>query len=435
MQQNGLRTDLLPPLSGLDSVLGNQDGTSGQMPMDKLVVLISSRLGPSHETLAELEVDLAWPEGAVATVWGDANDANNGVYKKTGLAAEGTWERQGDLPLSSISIAFLEQKAGVLALQNLQQQLDAVIGGLSPAGAWNAGSGAFPAGAVVNTFYIVDGAGTVDGQTFAVGDWLIPLIATPSTTIYADNWVRANYSTIVAAAADVNLPEASPRRFYTFNDFLNTTGTPEWVYFGGGGPGGLGQGPGVRLLTQSPVLADTLGVIELDTGDGATGRAGMIGPAAILAFLYGPSRFRCRIRIPKLSDDTVNFTVRAGFAGLSTGDPLHGAFFRYTHSVNGGRFQAVARRNNAETVADTGVTIDRFQLYNLEVRISADLAEATYYTDGVLVATITSNIPSLATDRVNYGCQINKSTGTSGTSDRQLWLDYALVEQIFSVRT
>lgn len=79
----------------------------------------------------------------------------------------------------------------------LNADIAAISTGLRVAESWSAASGSFPSGATTGTYYIVSTAGTTGGQTFAVGDWLIPLVNTPSTSVFAGNWTRANYSQIV----------------------------------------------------------------------------------------------------------------------------------------------------------------------------------------------------------------------------------------------
>ncbi len=200
MAQNGIRTIDLPPLSGLDSVLGNFEGTTGALNVDALVALVNARSGPAFETLAELNGDLDWGAGTLATVWGEPDDAINGVYQKTGASGAGAWTRIGGLPITALSTALLALKADVADLEALETQVTSIAAGLSPAGNWDPTSGAFPSGAAANTFYVANAAGIVDGQTFAVGDWLIALIAAPSTTTFAANWTRADYSAVVTAA-------------------------------------------------------------------------------------------------------------------------------------------------------------------------------------------------------------------------------------------
>lgn len=112
----------------------------------------------------------------------------------------------GSNPVTS-SRANLEAMVDGVA-QALFDQIGAVSTGLTPAGNWSAAGGTFPSGAALGTYYVVSTAGTVNGQAFAIGDWLIPLKASPSTTTYAGNWFRADYSKVV------------PRKYKTVTELL-----------------------------------------------------------------------------------------------------------------------------------------------------------------------------------------------------------------------
>lgn len=87
----------------------------------------------------------------------------------------------------------------------LSDRISSIVAGFVPVGEWDASSGAFPRGAqIIGTFYIVPegGAGTVDGVAFAVGDQLLPLVTSSSTSTYAGNWVRNPRSGIVDRVYD-----------------------------------------------------------------------------------------------------------------------------------------------------------------------------------------------------------------------------------------
>lgn len=62
--------------------------------------------------------------------------------------------------------------------------------GLVNGGSWNAGSGAFPSSSARGGYYNVTGAGTVNGVTFAVGDWIIARQAGASTSTFAGHWLK-----------------------------------------------------------------------------------------------------------------------------------------------------------------------------------------------------------------------------------------------------
>ncbi len=79
----------------------------------------------------------------------------------------------------------------------LYEEIGSIATSLRPAGNWDASGGAFPAGSEAGTYYLVDTAGTVDDESFAIGDWLIPLSADASTDTYAGAWIRGDYSKVL----------------------------------------------------------------------------------------------------------------------------------------------------------------------------------------------------------------------------------------------
>ena len=80
-------------------------------------------------------------------------------------------------------------------LQNaITDYFGSLVTTLSYKGNWDASAGTFPTTTGIGSFYIVSVAGTVDSESFAIGDWLISTSATPSTTVYTSNWSKAEYS-------------------------------------------------------------------------------------------------------------------------------------------------------------------------------------------------------------------------------------------------
>ena len=67
-----------------------------------------------------------------------------------------------------------------------------VSGALVFKGAWDAATGSFPGGgdAQVGWFYLVTGAGDVDGRSFSVGDNIYAMTADASTSTYDGEWIK-----------------------------------------------------------------------------------------------------------------------------------------------------------------------------------------------------------------------------------------------------
>lgn len=133
--------------------------------------------------------------------------------------------------------------------------------------------------------------------------------------------------------------------------------------------------------------------------------------------------FKMRMAMPTLSDGTDTFTVYFGIANnaLST-EPTSGVYYRYTHSVNSGKFEAVTANGGTRTAADTGITADT-SYHLFEARVNAAGSSVGFYIDDVLVATNTTNIPTSASLLVGVSALIVKS---AGTTERSLVCDYLL---------
>lgn len=103
------------------------------------------------------------------------------------------------------------------------------------AGTWDASSGAFPSGASNGYVYIVDTAGTVDSVSFSIGDKLVALTDSPSTTTFLGDW-EIIVSVVSSGINFVGTWDASNSTFPTgagSGDLyvVNTAGTVDSVSF------------------------------------------------------------------------------------------------------------------------------------------------------------------------------------------------------------
>lgn len=88
-------------------------------------------------------------------------------------------------------------------LAGLDAKIDAISTGNRAAGNFDASAGTFPLGSNTGTFYVTSVAGTVDGEAFAVGDLIWPLIADASTSTFEGNWARGDISALFPAGFPV----------------------------------------------------------------------------------------------------------------------------------------------------------------------------------------------------------------------------------------
>lgn len=193
------------------------------------------------------------------------------------------------------------------------------------------------------------------------------------------------------------------------------------------------SGTGAAFSSLAIGADDAVGILRWASGTTATSRCSIASPNfSIIRLSKGLARFVARHRLPVLSDATNTYTTRIGFIDSVTAESADGVFFRYSHGVNGGRWQAVARANNVETLVDTGVlaAVNTWKRFSIEVNPAG--TEAKFYIDEMLVATINLNIPIASGRELGYGVFTLRSVGT--VSINMADTDYVQVQQVFTTR-
>jgi len=173
------------------------------------------------------------------------------------------------------------------------------------------------------------------------------------------------------------------------------------------------SGSGASIQNASNYVGAAVGqIITLLAGSTTTGRAGRLSSSVACVFGTNPWRFETTVGLDILSDGTNTYTSRFGFMDSQAGEPTDGAYFRYTHGTNGGRWECVTRSNNVETASalDSGITVDT-ALHNYSIDVNAAASSVVFQIDGVTVATGTANIPSGTSRATGFGYSIIKSAG------------------------
>jgi hypothetical protein len=226
---------------------------------------------------------------------------------------------------------------------------------------------------------------------------------------------------------------AMRRQFYTQIDCITNPPSANGLVLlmGDFAANAAGTGAAFTAITG---LTGVFGVWSLDMGTTTTGYVSLMNSANVtnlnIRFGEGRAKFQAKGAIHVLSDGTNTFTSRIGFLDTNFGESADGAFFRYTHGVNSGEWQAVTRSNNTETATDTNVAVvaDAFKRFRIEVNAAG--TSVAFYIDDVLVATNTANIPTGVGRDVGYGAMGLKSAGTAATS--AWYLDFMEVEYNFT---
>lgn len=136
----------------------------------------------------------------------------------------------------------------------------------------------------------------------------------------------------------------------------------------------------------------------------------------------GAYNVQALIQFAAVSDASQGYTTRLGMILQSvtgTVDPTNGIFFRQNHANNGGRWEAVCRASSTETVVDTGVAASTDKCL-FEIRINAGNNSITFYINGTLVATITTNIPANTT-QMRFALGVQR---TQGSADKAVYIDF-----------
>ena len=208
------------------------------------------------------------------------------------------------------------------------------------------------------------------------------------------------------------------RRAYTYviEDYLSPT-VPSWA---------TNASAGGSLLQSGSVTNNTnIGVLGLYTGTTTTGRAALLTHVDAIQFGNNEWTFETRANVLNLSDATNAYTVRFGFMDASTGDPTDGYYFRYTHSVNGGKWEAVMRNNLLETFMDTGETVVAMSsgspMPRFEIIVSKSGLQVTWKINDRVVATRNASTLTGSSRLTGIGYSIIKS---AGTTTRPFFIDY-----------
>ena len=127
----------------------------------------------------------------------------------------------------------------------------------------------------------------------------------------------------------------------------------------------------------------------------------------------------CILRTPPaLSDGTQRYTLRIGILDTRTnGAVTDGLFFSYTDTVTSGNWAIEAIAGASPYIpTTTGVAVTAGTWVRLDIIVNAAATEATFYIDGVLVHTETTNIPSGTSQATGAGWIIFKSIGTTAAT-------------------
>lgn len=205
-------------------------------------------------------------------------------------------------------------------------------------------------------------------------------------------------------------------------DFLGAT----FTHFLVAGTFNNGGGLGVTAASSTFGVDNTekaSGVVQLATGASTAGGSSLSSTTFQLTFGFGfEYNLIMRCALSALSDGTDTYSARIGFmdANDTIANILDGAYFRYTHGTNSGKWQAVTVSNGTETAEDTGIAADT--VFNtFKIIANSGATQIDFYINGVKTNDITTNIINSSARLTGEIMTIEKQ---AGSTSRLLYCDY-----------
>ena len=145
---------------------------------------------------------------------------------------------EGNPTTASVRSNFLYIKAalnsGKSEIETLQTDVSSLNSAMRYMGGWDASAGTFPSGAQKGYVYSVSVAGTVGGEEFDVTDRINCIVNNASTTVYAGNWLKEDYTdrvlSVFGRTGDItattdDIPETSNKKYMTAAEKTLLAGT------------------------------------------------------------------------------------------------------------------------------------------------------------------------------------------------------------------
>jgi hypothetical protein len=257
-------------------------------------------------------------------------------------------------------------------------------------------------------------------------------IATPAAGLVVYDTDLNQLCTYDGTWGDSPFYQQSLRGVRYFTDFDSSSSYDNFVSLVSGVAAATG-----RLNNNVPnQTANQIGIAQYQTGTATTGYAMHITDSSANAqqFQFGGGNwmYESYIEVSTLSDATDRFRFVSGFGNVATsGVETNGAFFTYDEGgVSNGtiaspNWQCVTINNGVRTLTTTSVAVTTTWT-KLRIIVNAAATSVTFFINGTLVATHTTNIPTFAAGRrFKVKQMIAKSLGTG---NRFVYCDYIFYE-------
>ena len=208
---------------------------------------------------------------------------------------------------------------------------------------------------------------------------------------------------------------SNPESLVTPSSKLGYYYTRHWGSTGSDGVTSTTAASGGTASTITAIAAHP-SIVQFTLGTSTTG-SGSYGILNSNQMLLGNSwywKYETIAQIRALSDGTNTYTMRFGFLDSGSAESTDGVFFRYTDSVNSGKWVLVARSNSSETTTNatnTAVAINTW--YRLTIIVNPAGTSAEFFQNGVSLGTVGTTIPTGAGRGTGFGGMFLKTAGTA----------------------
>jgi len=236
----------------------------------------------------------------------------------------------------------------------------------------------------------------------------------------------------VDAVNNLSFIDKFKRGVQYFTDFDNlATLTPNFTQFTSGTGASV-----IRQVTNIPnATTNQIGFCQYQTGTILTGYATHINEGFVGSqFIFGGGAwvFETFVNVETLSTVTERFRFIAGFGSSATnGAEGNGAFFTYDEGAtqNGTaatpNWQTQTCVGSVRTLTTTTTAVVASAWTKLRIEVNAAATSVTFYVNGTLVATHTTNIPTWVSAANPRGFNVKQSiVKTTGLTNRSVFCDY-----------
>jgi hypothetical protein len=224
---------------------------------------------------------------------------------------------------------------------------------------------------------------------------------------------------------------------YFFEEFMGSQGGGVTTSFGGLTT--TATGAGASCITTATITNRTnqQGVARSQTGTTNAGNAGFIYGSNFVRGL-GTVSIESYANVETLSTVTERFFTFFGHIGVvNYQNPANGIFFTYDEggvvafgagNAPSPNWKCVAINSLTRTFFTSSVAVVAGQWYKLRIDINAAGTQASFYIDGNLITTLTTNIPATSTALGVHSVIVK----TVGTTARAMQTDYFMYDEIFT---